>query len=111
MPSSQYPIDFVHLARQSGGDEALEAELLALFADQCVKQLSRMADHSRETSQRRDAAHTLKGAARAVGAWAVADAADEIEASLQRGQEIGLERMMSSTLEARQTIASHSLAG
>ena len=100
----QETIDFVHLSRQSGGDEALEAELLALFADQCGKQLSRIIDTSHEAAQRRDAAHTLKGAARAIGAWAVADAADEIEAALHAGREIGMERMVTAAHEARHTI-------
>lgn len=74
-------IDLVHLARQTGGDEALEQELLALFADQCQRQI----DIIREVADRMkcaDAAHTLKGAARAVGAWNVADAADAVETAL-----------------------------
>lgn len=105
MPRAFEPIDFVHLARQSGGDEALEAELLTLFADQCVRQLSRIIDTSQAAMQRRDAAHTLKGAARAIGAWAVADAADEIETALQAGREIGMERMVTAANEARHTIS------
>ena len=32
-PSGGRPIDLVHLARQTGGDKALESEVLALFAD------------------------------------------------------------------------------
>ena len=74
-------IDLVHLARQTGGDDLLEQELLALFAEQCQRQVSII----REVADRMkcaDAAHTLKGAARAVGAWYVADAADAVENAL-----------------------------
>jgi HPt (histidine-containing phosphotransfer) domain-containing protein len=105
MPRTQEPIDFVHLSRQSGGDEALEAELLALFSDQCVRQLSNILDTSRAATQRRDAAHTLKGAACAIGAWAVAEAADEVEDAFQHGRSIGFERMEQAAAAARQSIA------
>jgi HPt (histidine-containing phosphotransfer) domain-containing protein len=74
-------IDLVHLARQTGGDDALEQELLALFVEQCQRQIAnirQVADHMK----RIDAAHTLKGAALAVGAWNVADAADIVETAL-----------------------------
>ena len=35
----QPAIDLVHLARQTGGDQELERELLALFSQQCVRHL------------------------------------------------------------------------
>jgi HPt (histidine-containing phosphotransfer) domain-containing protein len=75
-------IDLVHLARQTGGDRDLEHELLALFADQCVKHLNTIRHAA--ASDGCDAAHTLKGAARAVGAWAVADAAEKVEHALAK---------------------------
>ncbi len=75
-------IDLVHLARQTGGDRDLEHELLALFADQCVKHLNTIRHAAAPDGC--DAAHTLKGAARAVGAWAVADAAEKVEQALAR---------------------------
>lgn len=75
-------IDLVHLARQTAGDRELEHELLALFADQCVKLLAQIRTSPPHDGS--DAAHTLKGAARAVGAWAVADAAEKVEQSLSR---------------------------
>ena len=76
-------IDLVYLARQTGGDTALEHELLALFADQCVKHLETIRVAS--VGPAADAAHTLKGAARAIGAWAVGDAAERMEAALRAG--------------------------
>lgn len=75
-------IDLVHLARQTGGDRDLEHELLALFADQCVKHLNTIRHAGAPDGC--DAAHTLKGAARAIGAWSVADAAERVEQALAR---------------------------
>ncbi|MCO4055267.1 MAG: Hpt domain-containing protein [Bosea sp.] len=74
------PIDLVHLARQSGGDSTLEHELLALFADQCIRHLATI--RSAQSRSGMEAAHTLKGAARAIGAWGVADAAEKVEHAL-----------------------------
>jgi HPt (histidine-containing phosphotransfer) domain-containing protein len=74
-------IDLVHLARQSGGDDILERELLALFADQCQRQIGIIREVM-DQMKRMDAAHTLKGAALAVGAWHVAEAAAVVENSL-----------------------------
>jgi HPt (histidine-containing phosphotransfer) domain-containing protein len=79
------PIDLVHLARQSGGDAALEHELLALFADQCVRHLATI--RSAQSRSGAEAAHTLKGAARAIGAWGVADAAEKVEHALSGASE------------------------
>ncbi len=111
MNANDTPIDFVHLSRQTGGDQALEHELLALFADQCVRQLSRITDLSRDITQRRDAAHTLKGAARAIGAWGLADAAHEVESALHGGREIDLDRMVTEAETARHAIVRLALAG
>lgn len=107
MSGQHGPIDFAHLSRQSGGDEALEAELLSLFAEQCARQLVQMADSACTLVQRGHAAHTLKGAAKAVGAWAVAEAADEIEAAFDAGRDITLERMMATANAARETIRTY----
>lgn len=83
-------IDMAYLARQTAGDHDLEQELLALFADQCVRHLATL--HSDDAGRGRDAAHTLKGAARAIGAWNVANAAEKVEDALARhtgNEEIG----------------------
>lgn len=73
-------IDLVHLARQTLGDRSLETEILALFVRQSEGLCARIAGAAGEQA-RRDLAHTLKGSARAVGAWRVAAAAEEIEAA------------------------------
>src|SRR4051812_44231460 len=65
------PIDFDHLARQTFADHALERELLELFAAQCDALVPAIGD-ARRPQDGVMAAHTLKGSARAVGAWALA---------------------------------------
>jgi HPt (histidine-containing phosphotransfer) domain-containing protein len=75
------PIDLVHLARQTMGDRALEVELLALFdrqAAQIAEKLGALDSDSVE-GWRADLAHKLKGSARAIGAHAVAAAAENYE--------------------------------
>jgi HPt (histidine-containing phosphotransfer) domain-containing protein len=96
-------IDLVHLARQTAGDRDLEQELLALFADQCVKHLATI--RAASTDAGRDAAHTLKGAARAIGAWTVAQAAAEVEQSLAAGTSAQLDALAKAADEARAAIA------
>lgn len=77
------PIDLVHLARATDGDESLEAELLAMFACQAEKlgERLRLRDLSRQT--RADVSHRLRGSALAIGAFAVAETAGRLEAALE----------------------------
>ena len=77
-------LDLVHLARQTFGDRELERELLGLFEAQCRRLLPVLA-RAAGFEDRAHAAHTLKGAARAVGAWRVAAVADEFERVLEGG--------------------------
>jgi HPt (histidine-containing phosphotransfer) domain-containing protein len=104
----QPAIDLVHLARQTGGDHELERELLALFSQQCVRHL-RTIHAAQDARSRIDAAHTLKGAARAIGAWEVADAADAIERHLAqddvRRAETAMDALALAAAEARAAIS------
>ena len=73
------PIDWAHLSRFTLNDRALELEVLGLFAAEAPRYLARM----QLATDRKDwieAAHTLKGSARAVGAWAIAECAQAAEA-------------------------------
>jgi HPt (histidine-containing phosphotransfer) domain-containing protein len=72
------PIDVEHLGRYTLGDKALEKEILGLFLTQMPDLLAslRTAQSEREWKM---AAHSLKGAARAIGAWHMASAAEEAE--------------------------------
>lgn len=76
---SDGPIDRVHLARYTMGSIELELEVLGLFAGQAPETFASLRT-ARNAKEWRDAAHTLKGSARAVGAWRVADRAAEAEA-------------------------------
>src|SRR5215217_5208226 len=61
-------LDLEHLSRHTAGDRALEGELLALFEAQCAR-LRPLLAAGPSPAERADAAHTLKGSARAIGAW------------------------------------------
>jgi len=76
------PIDRAHLARFTLGDQALETEVLQLFITQVPTYIGALksADNDRTW---KTAAHTLKGSARAVGAWELGDCAAEAEALLR----------------------------
>ena len=76
-PSRGRPIDLVHLTRQTLGDQALEHEVLGLMNRQ-IEAFSGRIDLATE-DERRHIAHALKGAARNIGAFALADAAEAFE--------------------------------
>ena len=73
------PIDLDHLKQYVFGDRALLFEVLGIFKDQ-VSALSDRMQPSMDDEAWYLAAHTLKGAARGVGAWALGDAAERAEA-------------------------------
>jgi HPt (histidine-containing phosphotransfer) domain-containing protein len=75
--SRSRPIDLKHLARQTLGDRAVEQEVLAMFATQALIVRDRILNAS--ASERFHLAHGLKGSARGIGAFALADCAGEIE--------------------------------
>ena len=77
------PIDLVHLARQTDGDEQLEAELLAMFDRQAEKLAERVRAVDLTRRARADIAHRLRGSALAIGAGAVARAAEALEAAFE----------------------------
>ena len=76
---AERPLDLVHLARQTDGDESLEAELLAIFDRQCEKQLQRLSLPDLPRRTRADIAHLLRGSALAIGAFTVARVAGTLE--------------------------------
>jgi len=73
--SGHLPVDLDHLRRYTMGDRQLEREILGLFADQLPVTIATLksATTDKEWSI---AAHTLKGSARAVGAWSIATIAE-----------------------------------
>ena len=76
------PIDIAHLRQMTLGDTSLEREVLAMFSAQAVGLVGALATLP---SDARALAHTLKGSARAIGAFGVADAAGCLEALIQNG--------------------------
>lgn len=72
------PVDLVHLAKYTMGNRSLEKEVLKLFCCQAELYVDRLNDAS-DVQAWQEAAHTLKGSARGIGAWDVADAADRAE--------------------------------
>ncbi|MCA1369892.1 Hpt domain-containing protein [Bradyrhizobium sp. BRP14] len=75
--SAGNPIDLARLAHQTMGDASLETEVLQLFARQARQAMCEMTDG--DPDRCRQVAHRLKGAALAVGADNVANAAAAIE--------------------------------
>jgi HPt (histidine-containing phosphotransfer) domain-containing protein len=80
-------IDHDHLARYTLGDRALEREVLGLFVDQIPQTLEAL-DAAESDADRVRAAHTLKGSARAVGAFRLADIAERLERDIREGRSI-----------------------
>lgn len=77
-PAPRRPIDLVHLSKYTLGNRTLENELLGLFRTQAGVYLARLADAS-DDIEWKNAAHSLKGSARGLGAWALAELAEEAE--------------------------------
>lgn len=72
------PIDLVHLSKYTLGNRSLENELLGLFRNQADVYFARLAAAA-DDSEWKNAAHSLKGSARGLGAWALAELAEEAE--------------------------------
>jgi HPt (histidine-containing phosphotransfer) domain-containing protein len=68
------------------GDAGLECEVLAMFAAQARELMAALAGLPPEAGS---LAHKLKGSARGIGAFAVAEAAEELEAALRAGRDAG----------------------
>ena len=64
------------------GDVALEREVLGMFSAQASRLAEALASGSADAGA---LAHTLKGSARAIGAFAVADAAAHLETLIRSG--------------------------
>jgi HPt (histidine-containing phosphotransfer) domain-containing protein len=71
------PIDLAHLSRQTLGDREVEREVLALFVQHALSVRDRLGQAS--PAERLGLAHGLKGSARGVGAFAIADCVAAIE--------------------------------
>jgi HPt (histidine-containing phosphotransfer) domain-containing protein len=74
-------IDLEHLARYTGGDVTLNAEILRLFDSQVTDMVGELNAvlAVRDAKRWREITHTIKGAARGVGAFGMGDAAAAAE--------------------------------
>lgn len=100
------PIDFDFLTAQTGGDRQLIEELLRLFAKQ-VRCLGKAIEHAGDDLDALvTAAHTLKGAAAAVGARDLATSAAELLDAVDAVGEHQRNRLMSQIDEACDHVAS-----
>jgi HPt (histidine-containing phosphotransfer) domain-containing protein len=97
------PIDIAHLRQMTLGDTSLEREVLAMFSAQAVGLVGALATLP---SDARALAHTLKGSARTIGAFGVADAAGCLEALIQNGGDPtrALAELNDAVAEAREAI-------
>jgi HPt (histidine-containing phosphotransfer) domain-containing protein len=74
-------IDLEHLARYTGGEKGLNGEILRLFDGQITSMVAELNGllASRDSKRWREIAHTIKGAARGVGAFEMGEAAARAE--------------------------------
>jgi HPt (histidine-containing phosphotransfer) domain-containing protein len=97
------PIDIAHLARMTLGDAGLEREVLAMFSAQAVRLIGSLAALPADAGA---LAHTLKGSARAIGAFRVAESAESLEAALANGDDVheALAELKEAIIQARTAI-------
>jgi HPt (histidine-containing phosphotransfer) domain-containing protein len=93
-------LDLDHLARYTMGNRELERELLRLFRTQLRAQMTGVA-LARDAQDWRFATHTLKGVARSIGAWAIADTAEKLEQIGHDGDDSGVYGRLMVDLAAR----------
>lgn len=77
-PDCPWPVDRTHLARYTLGDVALEREVLQLFMAETPQRVGSLKT-ARSEKEWKMAAHTLKGSARAIGAWKLSKLAQHAE--------------------------------
>ena len=112
MPASPRPVDLEHLARYTGGDSALNAEVLQLFVDQSavlMRELQAVLE-SRDAKSWRHITHSLKGAAQGIGAFGLAEVAavaEPIDPAIQANEA----RTVLTDLKAKSEIVSSFIRG
>jgi HPt (histidine-containing phosphotransfer) domain-containing protein len=101
--SADCPVDFDHLKRMTLSEEALEHEVLRMFLKQTGRLLDALACSPAEVLT---LAHTLKGSARAIGAFRLADSATALEEIARNGGDLAapLAALEAAVAEARGAI-------
>jgi HPt (histidine-containing phosphotransfer) domain-containing protein len=106
-PLADLPVlDRAFLFEQTFGESALARDVLSMFEEQCAALLPVIADCS-APDQQAVAAHTLKGAAGAIGAMRLADRLARLEAEQERGRvpSGALGKVLETAAEARAAAA------
>jgi len=78
MTKTNVLIDWDHLEKYVVGDDALRDEILTIFVEQAGKLVAQF-DAAQTDEGWKTTAHTLKGAARGVGAWDLGALCEEAE--------------------------------
>jgi HPt (histidine-containing phosphotransfer) domain-containing protein len=101
-------LDEDHLARMTLGDRRLEREVLEIFVRHSATTFDLILDciAGQDPAAAAAAAHTMIGAARGIGAWRVAEAAERLERAAGREQELeeAIAALKAASLEAAAAI-------
>jgi HPt (histidine-containing phosphotransfer) domain-containing protein len=103
LATQSFPLDRAHLSRHTFGDRHLEREVLDLFRTQSLIYLGRV-KAARSDIEWRDAVHSLKGSARAIGAWRMAEVAERAEAGNPSSRAASIAQIESSLQEVNTLI-------
>lgn len=107
------PVDVDHLNGYTGGDRALNRQILGSFDSQCCEIIEKLADIAQGSETEgaaknwREVAHSLKGASRGVGAFELGDIAAQAEKiSLSNHREAleAVQRLKASAAQVHQFI-------
>jgi HPt (histidine-containing phosphotransfer) domain-containing protein len=87
MSADTTPVDLSHLDRYTGGNVALNREILALFCTQAEELFARLrvANQAGDAKNWREHAHALKGGARGIGAFGLGELAATLEKQSPKG--------------------------
>lgn len=89
-------LDRAHFDHMTAGDAALQEEVLGLFREQAAFWSLKLASNDNW----RDTAHTLKGSARGIGFWALAEACAAAETAEAASLPEALARVRAALAEA-----------
>lgn len=102
------PIDLDHLNGYTGGDGVLNRQILGLFDGQCLEIIEKLAELAgrgeTEAAAKnwREVAHSLKGAARGIGAFGLGEVAAQVEKTSLANHSQVLEALQRLKVEAAQ---------
>jgi len=101
-------LDRHHLAGFTGGDTEFEKQVLGIFVDNAPGYLQHL--RTCDPGDWKSSAHKLKGAARSIGAWHLARAAERVEHMRALGEDDPKRGPLFDELEGRLTRLLHQIA-